>query len=243
MSGYELLLEEKTIKACDIWLEAWSSLAALMKEDSVRDVDEIYGKYKWSDFPSNYVQYLEQELHNDGLLDPEYFRKRITYCQELLKYTGEDSQMMQNTRRAIADSYYELGDTGECDRLYRQWLEEDPKWGWGYIGWFMCYESIYNGRQDIAKATEIIERALNAPDACDRLDIVDKALVFYEENGGDAGKILSLREEFSKLAAASPGHSTDHKPVPVTSAKVGRNDPCPCGSGKKYKKCHGAGGA
>jgi len=25
-------------------------------------------------------------------------------------------------------------------------------------------------------------------------------------------------------------------------ARVGRNDPCPCGSGKKYKKCHGAGG-
>jgi preprotein translocase subunit SecA len=24
--------------------------------------------------------------------------------------------------------------------------------------------------------------------------------------------------------------------------KVGRNDPCPCGSGKKYKKCHGAEG-
>jgi preprotein translocase subunit SecA len=26
----------------------------------------------------------------------------------------------------------------------------------------------------------------------------------------------------------------------ATAAKVGRNDPCPCGSGKKYKKCHGA---
>jgi len=25
-----------------------------------------------------------------------------------------------------------------------------------------------------------------------------------------------------------------------SGAKVGRNDPCPCGSGKKYKKCHGA---
>jgi preprotein translocase subunit SecA len=24
-----------------------------------------------------------------------------------------------------------------------------------------------------------------------------------------------------------------------TRKKVGRNDPCPCGSGKKYKKCHG----
>ncbi len=27
---------------------------------------------------------------------------------------------------------------------------------------------------------------------------------------------------------------------PVTSEKIGRNDPCPCGSGKKYKRCHGA---
>ena len=26
----------------------------------------------------------------------------------------------------------------------------------------------------------------------------------------------------------------------VTGAKIGRNDPCPCGSGKKFKKCHGA---
>ena len=27
------------------------------------------------------------------------------------------------------------------------------------------------------------------------------------------------------------------------TAKVGRNDPCPCGSGKKYKKCHGRPGS
>jgi preprotein translocase subunit SecA len=32
-------------------------------------------------------------------------------------------------------------------------------------------------------------------------------------------------------------------PVKRTQAKVGRNDPCPCGSGKKYKKCHGASAA
>ncbi|WP_158045624.1 YchJ family protein [Skermanella pratensis] len=29
-------------------------------------------------------------------------------------------------------------------------------------------------------------------------------------------------------------------PRPRVAAKIGRNDPCPCGSGKKYKKCHGA---
>ena len=29
------------------------------------------------------------------------------------------------------------------------------------------------------------------------------------------------------------------EPIRNTDDKVGRNDPCPCGSGKKYKKCHG----
>ena len=29
-------------------------------------------------------------------------------------------------------------------------------------------------------------------------------------------------------------------PVQRPASRVGRNDPCPCGSGKKYKKCHGA---
>jgi len=29
------------------------------------------------------------------------------------------------------------------------------------------------------------------------------------------------------------------KPKPLTVTKIGRNDPCPCGSGLKYKKCCG----
>jgi preprotein translocase subunit SecA len=38
--------------------------------------------------------------------------------------------------------------------------------------------------------------------------------------------------------AASPPQAT--APIQRQMPKVGRNDPCPCGSGKKYKKCHGA---
>jgi len=33
---------------------------------------------------------------------------------------------------------------------------------------------------------------------------------------------------------------TPGAPAPNPYAGVGRNDPCPCGSGKKFKKCHGA---
>jgi preprotein translocase subunit SecA len=39
--------------------------------------------------------------------------------------------------------------------------------------------------------------------------------------------------------APDPTGNGSKKPVTV-SDKIGRNDPCPCGSGKKYKRCHGA---
>jgi preprotein translocase subunit SecA len=38
---------------------------------------------------------------------------------------------------------------------------------------------------------------------------------------------------------ARPRTAAGAAAVQVRTAKVGRNDPCPCGSGKKYKKCHG----
>ena len=35
-----------------------------------------------------------------------------------------------------------------------------------------------------------------------------------------------------------PSEPVKQEPVKV-GPKIGRNDPCPCGSGKKYKQCHG----
>ncbi|MES2745853.1 MAG: SEC-C metal-binding domain-containing protein [Bdellovibrionota bacterium] len=34
-------------------------------------------------------------------------------------------------------------------------------------------------------------------------------------------------------------HSHSHDPIVRDHEKVGRNDPCPCGSNQKFKKCHG----
>ncbi len=42
------------------------------------------------------------------------------------------------------------------------------------------------------------------------------------------------QKQYSKVVW--PGFS--NAPAPRHIAKVGRNDPCPCGSGKKYKDCH-----
>ncbi len=48
-------------------------------------------------------------------------------------------------------------------------------------------------------------------------------------------------EDEMALAGAQPGSATERNPEdPSTWGKVGRNESCPCGSGKKFKHCHGA---
>ena len=48
------------------------------------------------------------------------------------------------------------------------------------------------------------------------------------------------RRELEQARMAGAGEMQQVQQVVRGQEKVGRNDPCPCGSGKKYKKCHGA---
>ena len=45
------------------------------------------------------------------------------------------------------------------------------------------------------------------------------------------------REQVAKIMAAGSDDGTVKKQPVQKKTKVGRNDPCPCGSGKKYKNC------
>lgn len=47
------------------------------------------------------------------------------------------------------------------------------------------------------------------------------------------------REEVAKVTGTNKDDSATKAPIRRKSAKIGRNDPCPCGSGKKYKQCCG----
>jgi preprotein translocase subunit SecA len=51
----------------------------------------------------------------------------------------------------------------------------------------------------------------------------------------------SFQEPTHSMPAPPPPPLAPKAPVMRNAPKVGRNDPCPCGSGKKYKNCHGAG--
>ena len=52
--------------------------------------------------------------------------------------------------------------------------------------------------------------------------------------------IRRKRRELEQARMAGGGGAAPVQQVVRAQEKVGRNDPCPCGSGKKYKKCHGA---
>ena len=55
----------------------------------------------------------------------------------------------------------------------------------------------------------------------------------------DMSKMQANKEEVDAAGEDYAANEKD-KPVPITvGPKIGRNDPCPCGSGKKYKNCHG----
>ena len=81
------------------------------------------------------------------------------------------------------------------------------------------------------------------------LAILNKAFIPVRENNPEA--VQQQRQQKAKVdvnklqasrmaAAAAAGQAEKSKPAPIkVEKKVGRNDPCPCGSGKKYKQCHG----
>ena len=59
----------------------------------------------------------------------------------------------------------------------------------------------------------------------------------------DMRRLQAVHEEARAMGySGNPEEArTAGKKQPVkVEEKIGRNDPCPCGSGKKYKKCHGA---
>ena len=66
-------------------------------------------------------------------------------------------------------------------------------------------------------------------------------------SSSEAELVMFALDERLRLAGLDPvfaADATESQEEPAApappSGKPGRNDPCPCGSGKKYKKCHGA---
>ncbi len=74
------------------------------------------------------------------------------------------------------------------------------------------------------------EAALEVPDAPPALENVS-----YQH----ADPVSAASQESVEASLAPPADEKAQQPFKRYNEKIGRNDPCPCGSGKKYKQCHG----
>jgi tetratricopeptide (TPR) repeat protein len=237
-SGYMRLEEGKTVEACSLWWDAWNNIIYLMDHHEVSGIDEFDKKFRGTQSVSNWTSDFEMELHNAGSCDKSYFEKRIEFCSEYLVKSGSKHQLdIENMRRAIAEAYSSLGRQNESDALFESYLKEDPKWGWGWIGWSDCYW-ILRGEEhnDYEKAETILKKALSVEGLRDRADVMERLMNLYEDSGREE-EANKIERELKKLEKNR--YSMKNNIQAITSIKFGRNDPCPCGSGKKYKKCCG----
>jgi hypothetical protein len=258
--GWVFTQEKRETKGgCDIWLEAWGEIRALFEEGFATDIDDLDKKHKWTQWITNYVQYLEMELGNAAVEDPAYHSKRIEYCQEMLQWCGSDELLISNTRCALAESHFETGDEAGCDGLFEDWLRDDPDWVLGYLAWAECYRFKKDG-ENYDKVEGILLAGYGRGRPRDRFEIIANLMALYEDTGRqEKAKELekelhelhdlipefkeadkALRDEMLYWKREKPGDIVYDKPAPVRVVKIGRNEPCSCGSGKKYKKCCGA---
>jgi len=116
----------------------------------------------------------------------------------------------------------------------RGYAQKDPKQEYKKEGFAIFGELMANISRNVCEKlfhiqvkreeTEATQQQMAAAEA------KPKKTRMVESGGGVANKTDGL----------APGEDGENHPSRRAEPKVGRNDPCPCGSGKKYKKCHGA---
>ncbi len=229
-AGYDLQGPAEAPAACHIWLEAWRDVLGLLDKGGLPSIHAFDERFRGSQSLFNWIQDLEDALWNAGLEDRQFLTARIAVCEEgLRRFPAEDDLMTENRRRALAESYFELGETGKAEALYRDWLHADPRWGWGWIGWSDGHGFTRTQLQDWPRAEQILREGLAVDQVRDRLDMLERLADVCEEQGRK-GEATELRKEAKRSVTTTR----------VTKQKIGRNEPCPCGSGKKFKKCCGA---
>jgi len=224
------------------WLDAWSDVVRLCDATGISSIEEFDDRFPLTQSLYNWCQDLEMALENAALGDGKLRQALIEFCEtSLRRFPDEDQLLTENRRRALGQGYFDLGLTEKAEELFGSWLDADPEWG---LGWADCYLPWDDRTADFGRAEELLSRGYHMPGVRDRADIAERLREMCVDSGRPdearqfAEQAKRLRGEHihpaARSAPASPPGSTTRR------VKVGRNDPCPCGSGKKFKKCCGS---
>jgi len=271
-AGYDAL-DEGEAQACEMWLRTWNDILTMIRLDKVRDLDDFDEEFGGLQCLFNWIQDFTMHLWNAGVHEPRFLRERVAVCEEALgRWPGADCHLTESLRADMAEASFRLGATEQANAQFKQWLDDDPQWGWGWIHWSDCYAREFMGNRDPERAKAILRRGLAAPGVRDRRDLLERLAEIHEEAGEDeeaaqvraeserpntpsvrtvvsrVGNVLRQKTTFNFGEEGLPMDEFEefHRALIAQRSgrempmhQVGRNAPCPCGSGKKYKKCCG----
>lgn len=261
--GYRLESDGQDADCARLWLDCWRDVLLVMDDAGYRSINEFDEAFRGTQCLFNWVQDFEAALLRAGREEREFLTATVDVCGEFLgRFPREDPTLVSNCRRDLAEAVFALGETARADAMYAEWMRENPRWGWGWIGWSDGHRFAHPDIVDLGRAEKILLDALAVTDVEDRPDIVDRLADLYDfqGRGTEAAKfratvrpVATTREErVDSLLRRTTSFDFGEQGLPLddlpklaaaikatTPQKVGRNDPCPCGSGKKFKKCCG----
>ncbi len=215
------------------------------------DISETIGKMIASSIGDGVAESIDTE---SGKLSVDNVRKNVFWMvaredfTEEREYTAEEvtetltsraSEIYEHQKEVFGENIRELERVALLRAVDTHWMEhldamDDLRGGVGLAA--------YAQRNPLNEYRIAAGEMFDAMIANIRVDTVRMTLFSRPAEQIKRTQVAKQREA---QAAAVGGDTSEKKRPTVKKAaeKVGRNDPCPCGSGKKYKKCCGASGA
>lgn len=209
-------------RRCDAAMRLAALAVARRPDDPAAWYKEWEGRQYWG--VTDWAVALPWELARDG---------KIEQAESLCRAWAR----LADTKMFLGDLGVLLAKAGLKERAAAQ-VEENLRI-FAEDFWILVHAGdAYRGMAERERALEFFERARRfAGDREDHLALLDREIEALEELGRPA-RADELRRRVEELERREPdGPDDDEAAGAPPAAKVGRNDPCPCGSGKKYKKC------
>jgi preprotein translocase subunit SecA len=182
----------------------------------------------------------------------EAFHRKIAYLQDFGKQVGApevDSQVLSTVMLTVLDEKWKdhLYDLDQLRNAiqYRAYGQRDPLVEYKKEAFDMFEDLMRDIHASFTERFLKIQVTAESP----RPAPPPRPPVTERRSGADdlfSPDSRVVPPALSPRFPAPGGVTTNRGPVPASGngspqPEVGRNDPCPCGSGKKYKKCHGVG--
>ncbi|MDR2345909.1 MAG: SEC-C domain-containing protein [Planctomycetaceae bacterium] len=202
----------------------------------------------------NFVEWANKEFAGDlygGLTTEIMLNWEVAEIEDRIcsliedRYNPEMRRMERSLVLQILDSAWKdhllVMDHLRSSIGLRGYAQEDPKVAYKRDGMKLfrqMWDSIY------ARVTDLVFKVENM-DVEEASNIWSETNAIHEEMQANSvvSEVVSEKASVSRKKVELPEQTTtsDQKPEPIRNREphVGRNEPCPCGSGKKYKNCHG----